>query len=329
MAQFILIGLCAGAAAALLFASLASGAVPAILLAQLAPLPILIAGLGWSHWAALVAALVGAFGLAASFSVFFFFVFLFSIGLPAWWLSYLSLLARPSANGSGAAEWYPTGRLALWATMLGAAVTAVGMIKLGSADIGFEAMLKAAFERFLRLQVGAPAGGPLTLPNISDTDGFLQLLVLVIPSVAAATASLTNVLNLWLAGRVVKMSGRLPRPWPDLTELRVPAVIALVFIAALAGSALSDLPGALCRILAASLLVAYGLVGFAVLHALTRHLHSRFIVLASAYAAVFVFQWPTLIVVLLGLTDPMFDLRARAAARRGPPQLPPPQHPMS
>lgn len=322
MAQFILIGISAGAAAALLFASLASGAAPAILLAQLAPLPILIAGLGWSHWAALFAAVFAALGLAAYFSGFFFFVFLLSVGLPAWWLSYLTLLARPSADGSGAVEWYPPGRLALWATVLGGAVTAIGVIKLGSADIGFEAMLKAGFERFLRLQVGARDGEPLKLPGISDPDRFLQLLVLVIPPAAAATASITNVVNLWLAGRVVNMSGRLHRPWPDLAELRCPALIAIVFVAALAGSALTDLPGALCRILAASLLIAYVLVGFAVLHALTRHLQSRFIVLASAYAAVLVFQWPTLIVVLLGLTDPVLDLRARAAAKRGPPRLP-------
>jgi hypothetical protein len=322
MAQFILIGICAGAAAALLFASISSGLPPAILLAQLAPLPILIAGLGWSHWAALLAAVTSALGLAAYFSGYLFLVSLLSVGLPAWWLSYLALLARPSRDGSGAVEWYPPGRLALWATVLGAAVTAIGLIKLGSADLGFEAMLKAGFERFLRLQSGTPDGEPLKLPGISDPDRFLEILVLVIPPAAAAFASVTNVLNLWLAGRVVNMSGRLPRPWPDLAELRYPAFAALVFVAALAGSALTDLPGALCRLLAASLLIAYVLVGFAVLHALTRYLQNRFFVLASAYAAVLVFQWPTLLVLLLGLTDPLLDLRARAAAKRGRPQLP-------
>jgi hypothetical protein len=93
MAQLIFIGISAGAAAALLFASLASGSPLAIVLAQLAPLPILIAGLGWSHWSALLAALTSALGLAAYFGGFFFFVFLLSVGLPAWWLCYLALLA--------------------------------------------------------------------------------------------------------------------------------------------------------------------------------------------------------------------------------------------
>ena len=63
MMQIVLVGIGAGAAAALLFASVASGSMLATLLFYLAPLPILIAALGWSHWAALIAAAVAAAGL--------------------------------------------------------------------------------------------------------------------------------------------------------------------------------------------------------------------------------------------------------------------------
>ena len=49
MMQIVLVGIGAGAAAALLFASVASGSILATLLFYLAPLPILIAALGWSH----------------------------------------------------------------------------------------------------------------------------------------------------------------------------------------------------------------------------------------------------------------------------------------
>ena len=44
-----------------------------------------------------------------------------------WWLGYLSLLARPvGANGSGdGIEWYPVGRLVLWAAIIGTLVVAV------------------------------------------------------------------------------------------------------------------------------------------------------------------------------------------------------------
>src|SRR6266446_765625 len=75
MMQLYLIGLSAGAAAALLFASVASGSLLSVLLFYLAPLPILIAALGWSHWAALIAAVVASASLAAIFGSFFFVAF--------------------------------------------------------------------------------------------------------------------------------------------------------------------------------------------------------------------------------------------------------------
>src|ERR1700710_1427565 len=108
MVQAILIGVSAGAATALLFASVASGSALSVPLFYLAPLPILIAALGWSHWAALIAAVVASAGLAAVFGGLFFLAFLVGVGLPAWWLGYLALLARPTAT-PGVLEWYPVG----------------------------------------------------------------------------------------------------------------------------------------------------------------------------------------------------------------------------
>ncbi|MES1155535.1 MAG: hypothetical protein ABUL48_03795, partial [Pseudorhodoplanes sp.] len=70
MMQLILIGLGAGVATALLFASVASGALLSIILFYLAPLPILIAALGWSHWAALIAAFSASAWLAIFLSPF-------------------------------------------------------------------------------------------------------------------------------------------------------------------------------------------------------------------------------------------------------------------
>src|SRR5258708_33536369 len=58
MMQGVLVGLGAGAAAALMFASVVSGSIAAIFLFYLAPLPIFIAALGWSRLAGLIAAAV-------------------------------------------------------------------------------------------------------------------------------------------------------------------------------------------------------------------------------------------------------------------------------
>src|ERR1700733_12795989 len=131
MMQIVLVGLGAGPAGALLFASISSGVALAILLFYLAPLPIMIAALGWSHWAGLVAAVTAAGLLGLAFGGVFFAAFLAGVAMPAWWLGYLALLGRPTANGGGL-EWYPAGRLVLWSAALGALVVTAGLASYGT-----------------------------------------------------------------------------------------------------------------------------------------------------------------------------------------------------
>src|SRR5260370_524203 len=116
--QNAIVGIGAGACAALLLSAQSRSAL-ALLLYALAALPILIAAIGWSHWAGLLAAIVAALGIAPVFGPSNAFGVLFGIGLPAWWLGYLTLLARPDA-ATGELEWYPPGRLLLWCAILGA-----------------------------------------------------------------------------------------------------------------------------------------------------------------------------------------------------------------
>src|SRR3954469_21063921 len=125
MIQIFLIGTGAGATSALLFASIISGSPLAFVLANLAQLPIMLAAIGWTHVAALLAILVAAAGLALATSGSIAFAFLLGIGLPAWWIGYLALLARPVAGpGQPAVEWYPVGRIVVW-TAIGAALVVI------------------------------------------------------------------------------------------------------------------------------------------------------------------------------------------------------------
>ncbi|MGI8525092.1 MAG: hypothetical protein ACR2K5_02780, partial [Pseudolabrys sp.] len=109
MVQIILIGIGAGAVAALLFASIATGSLLSIFLFYLAPLPIMIAVLGWTHWAGVIAVLGAAMALASMFGSVFLLAFAASTGLPAWWLGYLTMLARPATPDAAPTtlEWYP------------------------------------------------------------------------------------------------------------------------------------------------------------------------------------------------------------------------------
>ncbi len=303
MMQIVLIGLGAGAAGALLFASVASGSPAAVILFYLAPLPILIASLGWSHWAGLVAA-----GFAAAVVGYLsgsFFVSVFAIAFGAWWLGYLSLLARPVANGGGGnVEWYPVGRLVLWAAIIGTLIVVAAMPTFGTDQESLQGGLRKIYERILRD------------PSVID------MLVVVVPPAAAMFSTLTNVLNLYLAARIVKVSGRLTRPWPELAAMTLPTSAIALLAAAIGGLLLPDLAGIVSGVLAASLLMAFSLLGFAVLHNITRGMDGRVLVLAGTYAATLVIFWPLLAMAILGLADTAFDIRGYfARKRRGPPSL--------
>src|SRR3954454_15399569 len=119
MTQILLIGIGAGAASALLFASLASLSSFAILLVYFCPLPILIAGIGWNYLAGVLAALCATGSLAFVLDSLSVLLFVVSFALPAGWLGYLCLLARPVQGAAGETlEWYPVGRIVLWTVII-------------------------------------------------------------------------------------------------------------------------------------------------------------------------------------------------------------------
>jgi hypothetical protein len=321
MMQIALIGIAAGAASALLFASVASGALLAIALFYLAPLPILIAAVGWSHLAGLIAAFVAAISLAAALGGFFFVSFLIGIGLPAWWLGYLALLARPAGPTPDDLEWYPIGRVVLWDAVLAALVVTFGILAIGTDAESFRSGLRGAIERLFGPRADAFKQTTFKLPGLGEMDA-VEFMVLITPPTAAVVALITNLLALWLAARTVKVSGRLKRPWPDLSTLSFPSSGHALLAAALAATFLPGIVAVIAGVFAASLLMGYALLGLAVVHALTRGINGRGFILGSIYGAIFVFGWPMLLMSLVGLTDALLDLRGRMATSRGPPSLP-------
>ena len=302
MIQVVLVGLGAGAAAALMFASVVSGSIAATLLFYLAPLPIFIAALGWNHLAGLIAAAVATAAVTIVSATFFMAVAVVAFG--AWWLGYSALLARPASNGGEVAlEWYPAGRLVLWAAVIGTLVVVAAIPNFGLDQQSAQAALRKSYERILRDQ------------------SLIDILVVAVPPAAAVFSTVTNLFNLWLAARIVKISGRLRRPWPELAALTLPTSSSGLLAAAIAGSFLPDLFGVLSGAFAASLLMAFAILGFAVLHAITRGRSSRAVVLGAVYAAAGILGWPVLAISILGLAEAAFNIRSRFARKRGPPSL--------
>jgi hypothetical protein len=206
MLPVALIGIGAGAASALLMATMASRSPFSLMLVLLAPLPILIAAVGWSHWTALFAVVVATVALTAAFGEPLWIpIYLIGAGLPAWWLGYLALLAR--GNDDGSVEWYPAGRLVLWCAIIASVIVSIVMWNVTFDDQQFQAALKLMLERMAK-EYGKSG------PDFSaiDVRRMGDLIMSFVPPLAAAMITIAYALNLYLAGRVAMVSGRLKRP---------------------------------------------------------------------------------------------------------------------
>src|SRR3954447_5886619 len=128
MRSSIAIGAGAGFVSALLFAVVTTLNPLSFVLYLVSPLPILLAALGWNHRAGISAALLGTACIGLTFAPSAGLVLAPSVGLPAWWYAYLTLLAKSDGE---AVEWYPLGRLLAWMAIISAVLTVLGAIVLG------------------------------------------------------------------------------------------------------------------------------------------------------------------------------------------------------
>src|SRR3954452_2904811 len=323
MMTIILIALAAGSASALMFASIISGALFSLVLFYLAPLPLMVAALGWGPLSATIGGISAAIGLGAIFGLPYCLAFVLTVALPAWWLGHLALLGRPLAPaasaGNGAApappvmEWYPIGRILLWTAGFAALTTMAALFTLGSDAAAISGALRRGLLRIVGVRGAAPDSG--------DTDQLIDALVTIAPSAAAIVAMMTLTLNLWLAAKITATSGRLHRPWPDIKSAALPAMTLATLALALALCFAGGLLAMLGQIASAALMMAYALIGFAVLHTLTLAMKSRALWLSGIYAVVLVFGWPAVAMAGLGLADAVFGFRQRYLHRRTPPPV--------
>jgi hypothetical protein len=317
MIAFIAIALAAGCASGLMYASLMSGEPISLVLFVLAPLPLMVAGLGWGALSACIGGIAAAAGFGFLFGLPHSIAFAVAVALPAWWLAHLALLGRPAAHDTAPAEraapqleWYPVGRITLWIGAAAALTTLAALLTLGTDATSIHATMRDKLMRVLR---------DADVPLSSETGLLIDAVISVSPAIAAAFSTMMLALNLWGAAKVAAMSGRLRRPWPDLKAMTLPPMTLAALFAAIGFCFTGGLVAIIAGIATSALLMAYGLAGFAVLHTLTLSWRSRPFWLGSTYALVTMFAWPVLIMVALGLADAAFGLRQRYWQRQPPP----------
>jgi hypothetical protein len=308
MVQLILVGAGAGLAAALLFLSPIGGTFLAFPLFALCGLPLAIVGLAWNSLAAVVGAAVAALVIGFFFSPASAAVYLLLFGLPIAWLCHLAGLSRP-ADGGGV-DWYPTGRMLLHAAIAVAiSLILIGVI-FGFDPVALTAEMTDAFTRWI-----AESPNATGIPTAEEVEPFVRFNVAAMPFTMSALLLLTVVFNMWLGSRVADASGRLRRPRPPLWTALMPvegvALLAAALVVAFVPGGIGHAAGALTGALGA----AFGLIGLAVIHAVTMTNNARILILVTTYVLLVLFGFPILFLALLGLAESFFHFRAR---RLGP-----------
>jgi hypothetical protein len=320
MLQRVSVAVGAGLAAALLFAVMAKGTPAAMFLSRFAPLPIMIATLGWGFDMGALAGAIATVCAAALLDPATSGLFAASVALPAWVLGFAAALPRGGlfgrAAGEGEPRWFPVGGIvalaALAGALVGAEAVASVVVSYGGYQKGVESIAGQLAPMFKETLDGVQA-----LPGDMSLDEIVVSVVGLLPALLAATTCLILCANLYAAARAVQLSQRLARPWPNLPEsLVLPRYlgIGLVACAALALS-LRGLASDIAWIGVGALGSAYVIQGLAVVHALLR----GFTVRIPALVALYLICLPTAICALpalaiLGLAESLLSLRARRAA---------------
>ncbi|WP_420971146.1 hypothetical protein [Bradyrhizobium sp. B120] len=318
MIAILIVALAAGAASALMFASISSGALISLLLYFLAPLPLMVSALAWGPLAAAIGGVAAASVLGTLFGLPYCIAFAMMVALPGWWLGHLALLGRPIAGAAAdtatqqppALEWYPVGRILLWIAAFAIITTTAALLTLGSDADTVTGALRRGLLKVLSAGEGLPS---------AEIERLVDALVILAPLAATILAMVTLTLSLWLAGKIAQTSGRLNRPWPDFRTTALPAMTLVALSVAVAICFVGGMLAVLAQIVTAALVIAYALVGFAVLHTLTLTLANRGFWLGGIYVVVVMFGWPIVAIFALGIADAVFGLRQRYLQTRPPP----------
>jgi len=311
MRNSIFVGLAAGLVSAVVLIAAAQGAIAGLIaLIFLAPLPVIIAGLGWGWAAAMVASALAALTLSVLVTPRVAMFHLLAVGLPMVASSYLLLLNRaaPQTNATQAGasenaglEWYPPGRVLGALTLMAGSLAAILLFSIAANESQLEIATREYTEQL-----------ELKLPDEMTADDFAKLMVRGLTPVAATFWITVACFNLWLGAWVTEVSGRLARPWPDLSLMTLPNETPLALMLTVGLSFLPGYAGLIALGFASAVLFAYIIVGLAIIHNITRGLAARPFILFMVYAGLLLLNpFSSIIVAMIAIGEPISPIRRR------------------
>ena len=306
MSRAQLIPLGAGVVAALLHLSAAYGSPVGFLLAYFAQTPLAFVGFGFGFMPAAISSALAAVivGVAAP-GVGSLTLFLAVTVLPVLLVVYLALTRRTGVDESP--EWYPTGRILGWLTVLALGAFALGLTLFSAGEGGLSTQISRYLETLL-------AG----FQNVSAEvrENTVRMMTLYFPGTAAASWFLMVVVNCLLGQKLASSLGTNIRPTPVYKQTEAPSWPVLV-IAIGAGISLLD---GLSAFVYLNMMVIAGIPfiinGFALLHCLSIGWPARRLVLSLCYVFSVILLWPMAVVAGLGIVETWVRYRARASAQQ-------------
>jgi hypothetical protein len=314
MVNWIAVGICTGLAAAVLQAVVVYPSPVTMVAFYLSALPIFVVALGWGLGATAVAGLSGSVAIAAVAGAKPALAFLIGVAVPPAILSWLALHNRPADEAppvegepqDKGRQWYPEGRLLLWAAAIAAGLTSLGILLIAPSGEEFRATLEELITQMLAAMDEQVAG--------EELEQLVTFMTFLLPIAAASIWLLATLVNMKLGARILAAFDREPRPWARFGALTFPRRAVWLLPAALAASMLPGILGVIGSVFAAAMFTAFALAGLAVLHGLTEGMSARAPLLGGLYLALILLNWLLLLpLAMLTMLDMAFGMRARTA----------------
>ncbi|MFD1623082.1 DUF2232 domain-containing protein [Azospirillum griseum] len=294
-----------GLVSAFFYLAVLLGGFGALILGYLAPLPLFLVGLWLGAPTAVIAGLTGgaAVLLGTSGSLLVSVAYLLTGALPVVLVVRQSLLAR--VGGSGDLEWYPPGRVLLGLVGMGVAAVLVAMSLALDQPGGLEGVVRRMLAQLaepLFSAQGLAAPGPEAVWMASALPGLVVISWIVM-----------TVINAALAQGALMRFGRNRRPPMRMGALELPVWLLPVFAVSLAAAlTLPDSFGFLGINLALILALPFAFAGLSVVHhVVSLRKTARAPLLVGFYMVLFLFGWPILLLVGLGMIEQWIGLRRR------------------
>ncbi|MBT5265903.1 MAG: DUF2232 domain-containing protein [Rhodospirillaceae bacterium] len=305
----------AAVASAIMYLAPVIGSVPGVMLATASALPLFLIGLSIGWWPMAIAAVAGGVVILVTAGWPVGLQYLIGSSLPAAFLAQRALLARPVGDdpSSRDLEWYPTGHLVTWVSIL----PAVGMIAGFVAFLGWEGGPKGAVKVYIDLVMSlAPAVDVDSVERGAEAlETWKAVFLESLPGWAAVVWASLMILNGLTAQWIVARSGRNIRPTPSMASIKLPQWLMGALAALLLLSFVTDgTPGYLVDNLIPIVSLPFFLAGLGLAHALAGHRRG---LLVGAYLIALIFPLGQKLTVVLGFLDQAFDLRGRLSKLSG------------